>query len=241
MRQNKRSKGDDPGLVHWLSDLQALEVRGGEYHGIISHTGQTSCRMEVSIKRGPTVKLSIVSLCVVLFYLLATNSGNAACTTTVQLLKNANFDNGADGSWKTFRSAGTIGEVINSSTNHPARSGRYKARLNGQAKANTMYANQQITIPTTACTAKLSFYLWTATEDATSIAHDKMTVQVIVGTTTKTLATYTNLNKNSQYAKRTIDLLAYKGKTIKVQFYGKEDATYKTTFLVDDTALTVTK
>ncbi|WP_238176462.1 hypothetical protein [Kribbella albertanoniae] len=64
-------------------------------------------------------------------------------------------------------------------------------------------------------------------------------MQVVDGSTTTTLATYSNLNKNTTYTEKTFNLLAYKGKTVTVKFLGAEDSSLQTSFVVDDTAVTV--
>ena len=55
----------------------------------------------------------------------------------------------------------------------------------------------------------------------TSIAYDKLTVQVrsSAGAVLATLATYSNLNKNSGYAQKTFDLSAYKGRVVLLDFW----------------------
>ena len=53
---------------------------------------------------------------------------------------------------------------------------------------------------------------------AGSTAYDTMKVQVVSGTTTTTLATYSNVGANATYAQKSFSLSAYKGKTITVKF-----------------------
>ncbi|WP_278259218.1 hypothetical protein [Nocardioides convexus] len=64
-------------------------------------------------------------------------------------------------------------------------------------------------------------------------------MQVVDGSTTSTLATYSNLNKTSGYVQKTLDLSAYRGKTVSVKFLLNEDSSLQTSFVVDDTSLTV--
>ena len=59
---------------------------------------------------------------------------------------------------------------------------------------------------------------------------------VKVGSTT--LASYSNLNKGA-YAQKTFDLSAYAGQTVNLTFTGTENSSAQTSFLVDDTALSV--
>jgi hypothetical protein len=56
-----------------------------------------------------------------------------------------------------------------------------------------------------------------------------------------TLATYSNLNASSGYVLKSFNVLAYKGQTIRVYFNGIEDSTLQTSFVIDDTALNVTR
>jgi hypothetical protein len=60
---------------------------------------------------------------------------------------------------------------------------------------------------------------------------------VKVGSTT--LATYSNLNKASGYVLRTFSLAAYAGTTVTLSFSATEDSSLQTSFVVDDTAVTV--
>jgi len=50
---------------------------------------------------------------------------------------------------------------------------------------------------------------------------------VISGTTTTTLATYSNLNKNTGYAQKSFDLSSYKGKTVTLKFLAAKTAACK--------------
>ena len=52
-----------------------------------------------------------------------------------------------------------------------------------------------------------------------------------------TLATYSNTNASSGYVLHTIDLGAYKGQTVQVNFYGVEDGSLQTSFVIDDVSV----
>jgi hypothetical protein len=162
----------------------------------------------------------------------------SSCSITEQKLLNPGFESGPV-SWLT--SAGVIDGTTSGST---PRTGSYKAWLNGYGSAATDYAYQDITIPSTACSASLSFwYKITTSETTTTAAYDKLTVTVrnTSNTVLATVATYSNLNKSTAYAQKTFDLAAYKGQTIRVYFNGTEDSTLATSFFLDDTALTITR
>jgi hypothetical protein len=124
----------------------------------------------------------------------------------------------------------------------PAHAGSYKAWLDGYGAAHTDTLYQQATIPSTATSATLAFWLQVQSDETTTTtAYDTLKVQVrnSSGTVLATLATYSNLNKGSSYAQKSFDLSSYKGQTVQVYFVGTEDSTIQTTFLVDDVTLTV--
>jgi subtilisin family serine protease len=157
------------------------------------------------------------------------------CTGAQQLLLNPGFESG-NVNWVT-----TAG-VIDSTASPAARTGAWKAWLNGYGTTHTDSAYQQVAIPATATTATLSFWLRiTTAETTTTTAFDKLNVQITdsAGTVLATLATYSNLNASASYAQKSFNVIAYKGQTIRVRFLGTEDSSLQTSFLVDDTALNV--
>jgi subtilisin family serine protease len=169
----------------------------------------------------------------------ATSSGSfsvTGCTSQQQLLSNPGFESGNNGVW-----VATAG-VIDSSTGEAAHSGSWKAWLDGYGQSHTDSVYQTVTIPSTAGSATLTFWLHIDTaETTTSIAYDTLKVQVrnTSNTVLATLATYSNLNKNTGYVQKTFDVTAYRGQTIRVYFLGVEDSSLQTSFVVDDTALNV--
>ena len=129
--------------------------------------------------------------------------------------------------------------VIDSSTGRPARTGSWKAWLDGYGTTHTDSLYQQIAVPASATTVTLTFWLKINTaETTTTTAFDKLQVQVRNSSNTvlATLATYSNLNKTTGYLQRTFDLTAFKGQTIRVYFLGTEDSSLQTSFVIDDTA-----
>ncbi|WP_238176465.1 M4 family metallopeptidase [Kribbella albertanoniae] len=161
----------------------------------------------------------------------ATCGGTTEPPTGDNLLKNPGFESGAV-NW-----TGTSG-VITNSTSKPARTGSYKAWLQGNGRTTTENVGQSVAIPATATAASLSFWLRIdTTETTTSTVYDTLKVQIVDGSTTTTLATYSNLNKNTTYTQKTFNVTAYKGKTVTVKFLGAEDSSLQTSFVVDDTSL----
>ncbi|MCX5555088.1 hydrolase [Streptomyces sp. NBC_00038] len=160
--------------------------------------------------------------------------GGGGTCTAAQLLANPGFESGSS-SWTA--SSG----VITTDTGQAARTGSYKAWLNGYGAAHTDTLSQSVTIPS-GCAATLSFYLHVDTaETTTSTAYDTLKAQVLnsSGTVLATLATYSNLNAATGYTQRTFNLAGYAGQTVTVKFTGIEGSTLQTSFVIDDTALNV--
>jgi hypothetical protein len=98
-----------------------------------------------------------------------------------------------------------------------------------------------VTIPSTAA-GTLTFWLnVTSSETTTTKQYDKLFVEVrnTSGTLLTTLATYSNLNKGTAgaYSQKTLNVSAYKGQTVRIQFRSTTDSSLATTFRVDDAAL----
>ncbi|MFY1584448.1 hypothetical protein ACN267_08070 [Micromonospora sp. WMMD734] len=144
-----------------------------------------------------------------------------------QKLTNPGFESGATG-WTA-----TSG-VITASASQAAHGGSYKAWLNGYGSTHTDTLTQSVSIPA-GCRATLSFWLHIDTAESGSTAYDKLTVKA--GSTT--LATYSNVNAASGYVQRSFDVSALAGSTVTISFSGVEDSSLQTSFVVDDTALTL--
>ena len=129
--------------------------------------------------------------------------------------------------------------MITNSTSRPAHTGSYKAWLQGNGRSSTENLGQSVAIPASATAASLSLWIRIDTaETTTSTVYDTVKVQVVDGASTATLATYSNLNKNTSYVQKTLNVLAYKGRTVTVRFLGQEDSSLQTSFVVDDGAVT---
>ena len=148
------------------------------------------------------------------------------------VLANPGFESGA-ASW-----AGTTG-VITTNTGRPARTGSYKAWFGGNGTTSTESLTQTVTIPSSATAANLSYWIRTDTSESGSTAYDTFRVQVVVGGVTTTLRTFTNVGTSSTYTQLSHSLLAYKGTSVTVKFLMNEDSSLQTSFVVDDTAVTV--
>lgn len=160
---------------------------------------------------------------------------NVSNTIATERITNGGFESGASG-WTA-----TAG-VITSDATQAAHGGTFKAWLNGYGAAHTDSLYQQVTIPSTASTANLSFWLKVvSSETTTTQAYDTLQVQIrnTSGTVLATLASYSNLNKGTSYLNRTFNLSAYKGQTIRIYFLGVEGSVTATSFIVDDVSLIV--
>ena len=155
-----------------------------------------------------------------------------AGTTTTELIGNGGFESG-----NTVWTASS--GVIDNGTGQAARSGSWKAWLNGYGAAHTDTLVQSVTIPAAASTATLSFWLKVVSAETTTTAYDTLKVQVrnTAGTVLATLNTYSNLDKGSSYVQRSFDLSAWKGQAVQVYFVGVEGPTVATSFLIDDVSL----
>ncbi|MEU9739459.1 M4 family metallopeptidase [Micromonospora chersina] len=155
-----------------------------------------------------------------------TTPPSGSCTG--QKLANPGFESG-NVSWSA--SSG----VITNDTAQAAHGGSYKAWLDGYGTTHTDTLTQSVTIPA-GCRATLSFWLHIdSAESTTTTAYDKLTVKA--GSTT--LATYSNLNKVTGYVQRSFDISSLAGTTATISFSGVEDSSLQTSFVVDDTAVTL--
>jgi hypothetical protein len=176
-------------------------------------------------------------------------SGTLSHTTTISLtvnptgggggsnlIVNGGFETGAASPWTL-----TAG-VLNNSTSEPAHTGAWDAWMDGYGTTHTDSATQTVTIPSTATSANLVFWLHIDTaETTTTTAFDKLTVQVLnsANTVLATLGTFSNLNKAAGYQQHTFSVLSFKGQTVKIKFTGTEDTSLQTSFVLDDVALNV--
>ncbi len=167
---------------------------------------------------------------------LTVNPGGTA--PPQQLIGNPGFENGSGNPSPWTASSG----VVNNVSGEPPHSGTWNAWLNGYGVAHTDTLSQTVTLPATLTAASLSFWLHIDTsETSATTAYDTLKVQVTnsSGAVLATLATYSNLDRNTAYAQKTFDLAAYKGQTIKILLTGVEDTTLQTSFVLDDFNLTV--
>jgi hypothetical protein len=161
----------------------------------------------------------------------ATGGGGAQ-----QLIVNGGFEAATASPWVL-----TTG-VLNTSTSEPPHSGVKDAWLDGYGTTHTDTADQTVTIPSTAVSATLTFWLHIDTaETTTTTAFGTLKIQVLNSSNTvlATLGTFSNLNKAAGYSQKSFSVLSFKGQTVKIRFIGTEDTSLQTSFVIDDVALNV--
>ncbi|MEO9236812.1 MAG: M4 family metallopeptidase, partial [Jatrophihabitantaceae bacterium] len=146
-----------------------------------------------------------------------------------QQVGNGGFETGTASPWTA--STG----VVDNSTGEAAHAGSWKAWMDGYGSAHTDNLSQTVTIPP-GCHATLSFWLHIDTaETTTTTPYDTLTTKA----NTTTLATYSNLNKNTGYAQKSFDLSSFAGSTVTISFTAVEDSSLQTSFVIDDVAVTL--
>ncbi|GAA0588896.1 M1 family aminopeptidase [Streptomyces crystallinus] len=152
----------------------------------------------------------------------------AAACTPAQAVANGGFESGTS-PWTQSQTS-----VITNRAGQSAHGGSYFAWLDGVGRTHTDTLSQSVTIPSGCASATLTFWLHIDTAETTSSTqYDKLTAKI--GSTT--LATYSNLNKNTGYVQKSFDVSAFAGQTVSLAFTGTEDSSLQTSFVVDDIAL----
>ncbi|MFC8671596.1 M4 family metallopeptidase [Streptomyces griseorubiginosus] len=191
----------------------------GAITGTPTTAGTSSTTVTVTDSTGATGTAS--------FTWTVNTAGGGSCTST-QLLGNQGFESG-NTTWTA--SSG----VITNASGEAARTGSYKAWLDGYGSTHTDTLSQSVTVPSGCTGTTFTFYLHIDTaETTTSTQYDKLTVTA--GSTT--LATYSNLNAASGYVQKSFSLSAFAGQTVTLKFTGVEDSSLQTSFVIDDTAVT---
>ncbi|BAJ26514.1 MULTISPECIES: M4 family metallopeptidase [Kitasatospora] len=153
-------------------------------------------------------------------------SPSTSSTPTGNALANGTFEQGAAG-WTQSDND------ITNSTLQAAHGGSWYAWMMGYGtSAIESLSQSNIAVPANG-SPKLTFWLKVTTAESGPTAYDTLKVNVN-GTT---LATYSNANASAGYVQKTVDLSAYKGRSVKLEFAGTEDTYLATVFLLDDIAV----
>jgi hypothetical protein len=207
----------------------------------IAAPGSGSSTMNISVSAAAAAGTSTITI--------TGTGGSITHTTTVtltvttgggvtQLLGNPGFENGSASPAPWTATAA----VIDNSAGQAAHSGAWKAWMDGYGTTHTDSILQTVTIPASATTATLAFWLHIdSAETTTTTAFDTLRVQIrnTAGTVLQTLATFSNLNKATGYTQKSFNVIAFKGQTVQVFLVGTEDTSLQTSFVVDDFTLNV--
>ncbi len=152
---------------------------------------------------------------------VGTGGGSTYNKCGAQLFGNRGFETGTAAPWSASPAVvATDGQGV------PAHSGSWEAWLDGVGATHTDTLSQTVSLPSGCTSYTLSFWLYIDTFETT--------------TTSKFLATYSNLD-HSGYAQKSFSLAGMAGQTVTISFTGTEDASLQTSFVIDDTATTVTQ
>ena len=171
-----------------------------------------------------------------------------ATATTQQLLQNPGFESGTSG-WTINTSPNSHIVVTTTTAQTTPHSGYYMAILGGGINGGyfsgqTDVVKQTVTIPATATTATLSFWVAIYTQESGGTPKDYLYVQVLdtSGNVLQAPVTLSNLNASSwMHETASIDVSSIKGQAVQIRFKVVTSANaYGTAFVLDDTALTVT-
>jgi len=135
--------------------------------------------------------------------------------------------------------------VIDNNAALPAHGGSWKAKVGGYNGVHQDTLSQDVTIPAEAASASLKYWLYVKSTEASGrngsrTSYDWLYVRIrdTSGALLQTMITYTNNNAGAGYVERTVDVSAYKGRTIRVSFESEENAAIPSYFLLDDVTLT---
>lgn len=178
------------------------------------------------------------------------NSERDALVTGTELLSDGGFEggfyggstygtSGVSGPWTWSNSPVYLNPIWQNTGAVLARTGNFMVYFN-PIGPSTARLYQTVSIPS-GVTATLSFWLKVGTfETTTSVPYDTLKVSiadtsgVVLGSTT-----YSNLDDNAGYTwvKHALDVSAYAGRTVRLQFDTYEDSTGATIFMLDDVSI----
>ncbi|WP_374711468.1 S8 family serine peptidase [Symbiobacterium terraclitae] len=144
-------------------------------------------------------------------------------------LQNGGFENGT-APWAQSSSGGY--QLIDTTL---PRTGSYSAWLGGYNNG-TDAISQVVTVPQN---GTLTFWWYMSSQEGSAIAYDYLRVRLYSqnGTLLATVATHSNRDTRNQWVQDTINLSAYAGQTVRLEFSATNDAILPTSFFIDDVSL----
>jgi|GEM_PF-1166959 len=151
-------------------------------------------------------------------------------TSSSAHIANGDFENGRDGSWQEYSAYGWDIIVDAFELPIPPHSGSWAAWLGGDLN-EVSYILQGVTIPTEAST--LSFWHWIGSDD--ECGYDFGWVKI--NNTNVLIIDLCEDNNTDGWIKNTLDISAYAGQTVTLQFRVETDDLYYSSYFVDDVTL----
>jgi hypothetical protein len=148
-----------------------------------------------------------------------------------ELVTNGGFESSGTG-WTESSSSGY--EIVSTSRPHTGSASAWFCGSNNCS--DSMYQN--VAVPAGTTSAAFSAYVYVTTQE-TSHAYDYLRIQVrsTSGSVLKTIATYSDGSTTGSWLHVTSDLSAYAGQTVQLALVATNDASYPTSFYVDDVSL----
>jgi hypothetical protein len=161
--------------------------------------------------------------------------------TSLNLLSNGDFESGNVG-WTETNSAGNSNINLNTGLGHNSSNWYI---YTGTVNSLTSATHQTVTIPASASQAYAQFwYKITTDETTTSFMYDTLAVQIVnpsTGSVLETLKTFSNLDATNGWVQSgQYDLIAYKGQTVRLNFFATTDSSNLTYFRMDDVLVMAT-
>ncbi len=148
------------------------------------------------------------------------------------IIVNGGFESGS-ASWVESSSGGY--ELIDGTRPHTGTRSAYLGDYNNAR--NSIY--QTVSIPASSTSDSLSYWWYMTSSEGTTTAYDFMYVEVrsTSGALLGTLQTLSNRNTRNTWTQSTLDVSAWKGQTVRIEFRVTNDVSLPTAFFVDDVAL----
>jgi hypothetical protein len=180
-------------------------------------------------------------------YILESNKTNNTRTVTTwigpsQLIVNGGFEDATTSPWTLNGNNVWCSGEGHSGTHDMWVGGVVSGGLYCGVNNNTSgYVSQSITVPPGSVSDTLSFYYNITTfETSTSTQYDYLQAQILdaSGNVVAYLPQQSNLDANTSWTRRAFSLAPYAGQTVTVKFWAVNNATYTTTFRIDDVSVT---
>ncbi|MFJ5025203.1 M4 family metallopeptidase [Streptomyces goshikiensis] len=192
----------------------SIDAATGRITGTPGAAGSTTVTVTATFTSGATASTA---------FTWAVTDGTGPCPS-VQLVGNAGFESGGALPWSA--TAGTVDADLVQA----GHAGSWKAWLDGYGSGHEDTVAQTVAVPA-GCRATLKYWLHIdSAENTTSARYDRLSVTV----NGNEVAAYSNLDRADGYSLRTVDLSAYAGQSVALEFTGREDGSYQTSFVLDD-------